>query len=470
MRAAILGLLVAGMGVARAADGGTAPPPDTTAAEVRDAPPPDQASGTTTERDDGHGWLWVPRVLLFIPRWTAEIVFAPVRGALWVFEKYEIREKLESIFFNDEGTMGLYPLAFFETGFGLNVGARFVYRDIFGHGERLRLRASYGGRFRQLYAAKLTTGTLLGDRVMLDLRPEFEIYPKSRFFGFGNGDLQPPADVVMPVDPRLDDTAVETRFRHDDVSIDLGVSVRLPLDLSLRPSAVFLHRDFRDDADLQGQPLVTDIYQRNALVGIDDLRSLRGELELTYDSRRPTRDYLSTAMPATGWKLSGFGGYAHGLGDDPSSYSRYGADLLRYLDLHRGDRVLVLRTYLEALAGDPERVPFTELPSLGGPSILRGYPRHRFRDRVAVLGSAEYIYPIARQASGYLFLDTGRVYRSFSDFAFEEYRLGYGGGLYIFTGSSFLASLAFSSSSDGGFFFNLGFDPVYDVRARTEAP
>jgi hypothetical protein len=464
-----------GVADAQAADGATTPDggswaePEMSAEELRDAPPPDRAAGTTAERDTSeHAWMWVPRAVLFVPRWLAEVVFAPVRGGLWVFEKYDLEDKIKSIFFNDEGTFGIYPLAFFETGFGLNAGARLVYRDVFGHGERLRLRASYGGRYRQLYALKFTTGTLFSDRVRADLRAEYEIFPKSRFFGLGNGDLGPPPGPL--IDPLADETAVETRFRHDDAKATLGIEVDLPHHVLLRPSGGVVSRDFRDDADLDGQPLLTDVYDRAALAGIDDLVAVTGELEVSYDSRRPTRDYLSSAIPATGWKATGFAGPTLGTGDDPSRYWRFGGDLLRYLDVWGGDRVLVLRAYAEAVAGRDEDVPFTDWPALGGPSILRGYPRHRFRDRVATLASVEYVYPVARQASGYLFVDGGRVHPSWSEVGWDDPRVGFGGGLYLYTATSFLATLSFSSSADGGFFFNLGFDPVYDVRARTETP
>ena len=40
---------------------------------------------------------------------------------------------------------------------------RVVHRDLFGRDEHLRLRASYGGGFRQIYAAKLDTGTRFGN-------------------------------------------------------------------------------------------------------------------------------------------------------------------------------------------------------------------------------------------------------------------------------------------------------------------
>ena len=38
---------------------------------------------------------------------------------------------------------------------------------------------------------------------------------------------------------------------------------------------------------------------------------------------------------AAGWLLSGYAGWQEGIGDDPSSFARYGADLQRFIDLYR---------------------------------------------------------------------------------------------------------------------------------------
>lgn len=411
------------------------------------------------------------RVLLFLPRWVFWIAVQPIRGGLWAYERYQLGGLVKSIFFNDEETLGLYPLALFETGFGANFGGRFIYRDLFGEEGRLRLRASYGGRFRQQYSAKASTGTLLGDRVELELEGAFQIFPRSRFFGVGNGDLVDGATIMETVDPLARDTAVKTRFRHDDISVELASVIQLPSSFSLRVAGSYIQRAFDPEAELAaGDFDIFDIYNTAQLTGYDtDLSSIGGEIELTYDTRRGTRFWVSDVNPNTGWKLSGFFGFRQGFGDDPSSYGRYGVDVQRVLDLYDATRTLTLRTYVEGVTGSIDEVPFLELPKLGGPHFLRGYARDRFRDRVSTLASAEYRFLVNKFLAAYAFVDTGRVFKGLDNIELDGFRLGYGGGIQVHSATTFRGRFDVSSSIDGDVFINVTLDPVYDVSSRKES-
>ena len=72
--------------------------------------------------------------------------------------------------------------------------------------------------------------------------------------------------------------------------------------------------------------------------------------------------------------------------------------------------MLSLRGRLETLLNDDDVTPFYLLPALGGGSSLRGYDGWRFRDRNAVLGSAEVRwFPNRLGLDVALFFDTGMV-------------------------------------------------------------
>ncbi|HLU68721.1 MAG TPA: hypothetical protein VKZ63_20710, partial [Kofleriaceae bacterium] len=160
-----------------------------TSASVAGAPLPQEASGVVQAPPPSGRLLVIPRVLLYIPRGINWVISAPFRGSAYLYERYQLRERFRAIFFNDEGTVGLYPVAFFETGFGFNAGARFIHRDLFGGGERLRARASFGGQYEQIYSIKIGTGDRIqGGRTEVELEAEYELRPKDRFFGIGNGD------------------------------------------------------------------------------------------------------------------------------------------------------------------------------------------------------------------------------------------------------------------------------------------
>ena len=154
---------------------------------------------------------------------------------------------------------------------------------------------------------------------------------------------------------------------------------------------------------------------------------------------------MPASAPSTGWRTLAFGGPAWGIDGDRTNYLRYGLEARRYFDLYAGDRVLLLRAYAEGVTavGAGGYVPFTDLPRLGGPQQLRGYTRDRFRDRLAVLGTVEYRYPIWNELAGFLFVDAGRVLRGrrcaghAGAIAAAGLRVGGGGGLEMHQGNRF---------------------------------
>ena len=446
--------------------------------DVAAAPLPHQADGVLIPGDGNqHAWLWLPRAVLFVPRLTLEIPFAVSRYGLWAYDHYDVKDRLVELFFNDDETIGLYPSAFFETGFGLNAGARFVWRDIAGKEASFHARAGYGGRQGRVLQASLDSGELFGDRVEVEATIDYEVQPRSRFFGIGNGDLVALPDTPDPddpapgtIDPLYDDTAIATRFFYEMSKAELTGDLRLDDVLSLRASAGYRHVVFGGEmADQLGDLDVAMAYDTSTLVGHDTgLDSLCFELEVAHDTRRATRIYLPERMLADGRRLNAWLGYQHGLSDDPSRFARLGAEAQQFIDLWQGTRILALRARFEAVSGALDRIPFIDLPALGGPYVLRGYDRDRFRDRYAGLITAEYGYPIKYLATGFVFVEAGRVWRDFNDLDLAGNRLAFGWGLQFYTPAAYLGRLSLASSVDGGVQLQLSLDPVFGSYKRAE--
>jgi hypothetical protein len=440
-------------------------------ASVSKAPTPEQASGIARAEPDsaGNNLRVVPRVLLFPVRIVLAVVDAPFRGGFWLYERYQLRDRFKAIFFNDTGTVGLYPVAFVETGFGLNAGARFIHRALYRDAS-LKARASFGGRFRQIYALKLGSGGILGDRIELELEAEHEIRPKDRFFGIGNSDA---VDMVpAPVDPYEDPASVDSRFQQTLSRLSAIANLHVAGPLSARLSSAAMWRDFDDPdpAEALSRQDISQNYDTAELPGFDQGAAYTyHELELRLDTRRSASRYEMITIPSTGWLLSGFGGIARDFGRAPTDYKRYGVDLQRFFRFDEAPRLLALRVYLEGVIGDlDENIPFVDLPRLGGPLLLRGYDQDRFRDRVLGLGSAEYQFDIGYMLTGFLFVDAGRVYPKLDEIELKDMRVGYGGGLQMQTPNSFIGRFSVASSIDGGLLFNFSLDPIYDPKARVE--
>ena len=101
-----------------------------TAASVAGAPAPGQESGRVDDDPGDSAARWTLRGLLFVPRVAVEVVDAPIRGGLWLNERYDVADLYYRVFFNDARTIGLVPTGSFDTGFGWTAGARFIDREI----------------------------------------------------------------------------------------------------------------------------------------------------------------------------------------------------------------------------------------------------------------------------------------------------------------------------------------------------
>jgi outer membrane protein assembly factor BamA len=176
-----------------------------------------------------------------------------------------------------------------------------------------------------------------------------------------------------------------------------------------------------------GERSIETAYDVNAITAFDEGVDL---FEVTADLVLDFRNHVG--FTSNGFYLEAFGGGA------PSQkgyqYAHYGAEAIGYIDLYHRTRVLVLRAAIEGVEGDFERIPFSELPRLGGPDRLRGHRIDTYRDEKALLGSIEYHYPIHRNLAGQLFFDIGTVARNYPELfegGTKDWKIGYGAGLLL---------------------------------------
>ena len=417
---------------------------------------PEKTPATTT-------LLWIPRALLFVPRWTLEVADAPIRLAAYSYDRYGIAHRLGDLF-GPAGNFEAVPIIHFESGFGISLGAKLAHKNLFGHGERLRVKAGKGGEFRQFYGLVLDTGDLLGD-VELAADLDIDFRGNARFAGVGNSDL---TDALPPIlaDARDRELAVSTRYAQDTYRAELNAVYGISELLTTKLSTAYITRAFGETSDDDDDDIAL-AYDLDTLTGFrSGVHQVYSELELVLDNRSNAHE-VSVAVPNAGWKLSGFGGYAMGVGDDPSSYARFGLDLQRYFGLWRPDRILAVRVYSEMVTADLDQIAFTDLPSLGGSRELRGFFSSRFRDRAIGFVAAEYHYPVNMWTTSFLFAEVGRAFESVADVTWADPRVGFGIGLQIHSRDRFLFRGHVASSSEGGILVNLSVNPIFRQKART---
>lgn len=437
---------------------------------VRDSPPPGQARGTLTEESPAPASLGrsVARAFLWLPRGLFLLGAYPPRLAVYANEKYQLHARAKRVFFNDEDTFGVYPLAFEETGLGLNVGGRLVWRNISRRGELLRLRASFGGRYEQRYSAHVHSGDRLG-RLHLSLTGELNWRDRELFYGIGNADLGALPSAPIAVTPGGD--AIETRFRqkHAGAHLDADIAVVGGWRLVLR-GGLDHHTFSTRDVALRGAANIGDAFLLDTVAGFQSgVELATADLELRFDSRRPG-PLMPRASVAHGMLASFFGGYGAGFPDGGWGFVHFGGELQLVIDLHSHSRVLLLRTLLDGVHAGYDDIPMIALPRLGGRLLLRGYDTDRFRDRVAALASAEYTWQVTNSMYAFLFVDSGEVCGSAYDLDPSTARIGYGAGLHLYGKASSLARVQLASSVDGGLFAHLVLDNLLDPLWRKEIP
>jgi len=410
-----------------------------TAVEVSGAPRPGEESGRIDEIDEGDSaFRELGRGLLVLPRTAFEIAFGPLRAGVWAYERFKLRDRWFQIFFNDARTVGIYPTLRFDADFGVNAGGRFVARDMFGEREHLAIRAGFGGRWNEIVTGAIRSGDRFG-RVDLELAAEHERRPHEHYYGVGNGD------------------PMELRYRQQLRRASMIVDVRPVGDLHVRTAGAIAELQF-DPAD--------DPIMPGTLVGFEGLRYAYGDVELVWDSRGRYTRWEPGSLASIGWLASTYAGRF--AVEDGADFWRFGGDAQHFLRITTGPRVIATRVHLEAVSGRIEEVPFDELPRLGGNTLLRGYPTDRFRDRVAALGTLEYRWDLAWFLVATTFVDAGRVAPSFGELSTEGLRVGYGIGLEGYTERSFVIRASLASSIDGGVFFNVAFDPAFELDPRVE--
>ena len=419
------------------------PPPEIPRARPpADEPPPGAATARPGEarklsvhpREPEDIALAIPRTILAVPRMVLIGVFTPVSKLLYVLDDRAIARIRRAFLWNRAETIGWRPTLEFQGGYGFSGGARVFHKNVFGHGEHVHVEALAGGLYLQAYEARVRGDTIGGSRVFLDMRGRYDVSPALVFHGVGNPPKPRPAEEPSDLGPR--DASVHTRYSQNRglAAGRFGYRIGEPRR-SIRPGAgfIFNHRRFGPDRrrsgsfifSNDGEASIDEIYDVDRLEGFNegvDVVQLFGIFEAD------TRNHLGRTSRGLHWTVVGGGAPPQARG---VRFAHYGSELTGYFNLFADTRILVARVGLEAVHGEDRNIPFSELPRLGGPLRLRGYRLGRFRDRRAVFGTLEYRYPIHQILAGHLFVDGGRVARSYADLVSAEtrpWRIGFGGG------------------------------------------
>lgn len=384
----------------------------------------DQARGLCRERrlETEDVVLALPRLVLALPRLGMRLVLWPVGKTLDLVDRYALAERVKDVLYNDARTAGVVPKLSVDSFFGASVGVKVFHEDLAGHGEYGSIEARFGGLYDSVTQLDFRADRFGGSRLWLQSLTRYDSQPGLLFQGVGMADTATPSPRA---DPR--EASVATRFHEHRLLALLrgghtwgGPGQRLQLGAT----GIYNVRDFGPKT-AGDEPSIEAVYDTSRIVGFDErLPIVETDLNFVAD----TRDVEGSTSSGSYVEL--FGGRARGAGAGDYEFWHYGAEAVAYFNLYKHNRVLIVRAALEAVDGQEQRIPFSELARLGGPRRLRGYPLDRFRDEKALLTTLEYHYPIHQFIGGAVYADAGRVGRNYSELTdVDGWRTGVGVGL-----------------------------------------
>jgi outer membrane protein assembly factor BamA len=435
------------------------------------ASPPrfDTAEGAEGQPDQARGWddppgiededvaLFIPRAVLLLPRLVLSAVFWLPKQGFKLIDHYHLVERAERILFFDEAhNFGWMPLVSYQSGYGPTGGAKVFHNALFGHDESLSVSGVYGGRYTQGYRLTFKSDRTGGSRLWLDVQGRYEAEPGLLFGGIGIVEQNAAGSNLNPRDSN------ELTFLAQQRALGLiraGYTAGQRRELvKFGGSVIFNHREFTRNS--VGKRQLASVYDPTEVPGYEDqVNTLELQANLIVDLRE------NRGLDTRGTYLEGFIGGVPEL--DQYAYLHYGFELAHTIDLYRTTRLLRLRVALEAVEGDTARIPFTDLPRLGGSQRLRGYREAQFRDARASLAGIEYEYPIHESVRGLLFIEAGYVAEHYRDLVkLDRWKVGYGGGLLIGSESNiaFQLDLAYGD----GFHVYLSTDLAQAFDGRSE--
>jgi hypothetical protein len=380
-RAAALGLLL----VAATTSTAYADAPERELPDYDGRPP----APTTAEE----ALLWVPRILLSPLYLLSEYAVRLPLGALvsWA-ERSGVPEAVYDFFiFGPDHSAGVLPIAYVDFGFLPSVGLYFFWNDLIPHHD-VQMRASMWG-FRWLSAA-------VSDRIHLDPATDVVLIgrgvrrPDYQFYGLGSNSVY--GGLSRYGTTRLEASA--------GLELKLGAQNLLTTTVGLR--RVHFHPGGYEDQPSLEEAVSAGRYPTPPGYAEGGYTGIVNQMMLALDNRHARPESSSgvrleaqveqlTPVEPKGWP----------------TLLRYGASLGGFWDVYDSGRVLSLS--VAAFFVDPlghGTIPFTELATIGGGPMMRGFPMGRLYGRSAVASTLRYRWPVWVWLDGSVQFAVGNVF------------------------------------------------------------
>jgi hypothetical protein len=332
--------------------------------------------------------LWTPIAVAAQETRAGEITAAQAEKATKLAPR--VASRGEALLLSVNNALAGEPMAFYPyfdsvySGGGFTVGAG--YRRFTGDRTNWNVAGLYSAKNYKLIEASIASpghasGTV-DARVNVGWRDATEV----SFFGLGN-------------DSPADD---KTAFRMQQAFAGGRLSLRPATKVAISAAATFEGYTLKSaPGDLRS---IEDVFTPATAPGLGESPDyLHTMVSAAFDTR-PAADY---ARRGSLLEIA-YHGYVDR--DDTLSFERLDVDAVQHVPILRETWVLSLHGRLQTTLDDEDVVPYFLMPSLGSGSTLRAYTSWRFRDRHALLLSADWRWIVNRLGMDMAFFyDAGTV-------------------------------------------------------------
>ena len=407
-----------------------------------EAPPPNPAAG---ERSDGRldpppkrRWRLLPEILLFPLRGIFWLVQFPLGGALRFEDRHHPMGRLVSWLTWDDGARTLRPAFYYSTIYVPEFGLKYSDHLTLGVDTNLSLTATTGGG-RYVYSGLTVEPTRMHDPVGVIFDVIFDRRGDLLYNGLGS---------------HTHSDAANGRYLMDALEWRLSLRLRATPWLAFYGTATAGIKRFGNGDRLGGDPGIDFVYDTSTIPGFTDGTTfIRGGAGMVIDLRN------ETARPSSGLLVRASFDYTQGIDGDDASYTRLRGLVGVPIGLWRRTHVLWLQAATSIAWPNDGTIPFSELPTLGGPNDLRGFRFQDFRDYSAAWFSIEYRWPVWMWVDGALFADYGGVFgQNYSGFGARRMQPDVGIALRFISSAQFNIGVHLAYGFGEGFNFAIAGD------------
>ncbi len=329
---------------------------------------------------------------------------------------------------------------------------------------------------------------LAGGKLRLEMKFAFGRYTTSGYYGLGNNSKAPKVwENFNPETQKEEYILARRRYQYDRIFPNIRINARINLTkilllfvgseftynwLNFYPKSKLVE-DLKNSRDPNQKSQEIQAV-RNILLGTEPHPDLLFRIGLVFDNRdhetTPSKgmfhDISLQLSPGTGMGMKyAYGGF--------TLHTRF------FLPIYKKHLVLAARFLTDLLFG---QVPFYQLATsgglypieaTGGSKSIRGVPSRRYHGKIKILSTIEIrsmLLPWNIKFLGQIFnvglnafIDVGRVWTDYApypelDEPFENFKIGFGGGLRLLWGENFIirADVGYSPGNPLGIYIGVG--------------